>query len=1307
MATKTELLEQAEIIRTQTEENANTANLVGGLLKGIIEYTTDAVDEMKEASTFDSGEKVSETLVENSLTKESERLPTSGAVLRTIDERLDDIATTESEILDLTSLSSCGGYLNAQGLLTPSEQTYGVVVELQNTNIEGNLKVVFSNNSKKLIRYAFLTAVPQVGQTTAFCNGCSLVSVTARREETDIPLDCNAIYIFAQDGQNRLPDSATLLYQTFMLELNAMVKAVAEQNNQLRKLAGNATLPGMDEVLTTTNSFREVWGYLKASGKFIAHPDKHGAYIPVTSYVGKVVEFVQATYGKVQYAFVKSDPVKDTDNSILCNGCALTTVSYGSITEPLIPVDCAYIYILLKNGSVNTAPAAVKIKSSSTMTDLIANLAPRMTLTEQNITRLSSQVESHSTLANTIDGIKVCAAQIRGKIGIIGDSISTFEGYLPEGFLSFYPKEDREVLSVHDTWWDIFASAAGCDVQNLSWSGSRVTDTNPDKLDFYARTNMLDDPDFIFVELGCNDLLNNVEVGTSYDFDADISDLSESLFIPAYIKGIKALMENYPNAKIYILIMPMAVEYSEPIRHIATHFSIPVIETGDYYWSRTNGDTNVHPTASEMKEIANVVSGFLSTRLKIDNYAKKGLSKLPVAEKDNLINNIGLVANHETVEVIDLNSMPLRDCTLGSSSWYKITDDKWHRNGGGQCHIAVPVLPGETYRIENISEKNGFFGFLTDAYTGNYSNGNAIPFITGYQRLSIRKMSSRYITIPPGCAFLCLVIVDGAANLITYNLSKVSLRSTPLETKSIIDLDMVTEEQGVVTTSAEDLGSWYKKNNKYLHKIIPVVPGQMYRIHASYHSNSYYSLAKSYDSAGIVRSSYDAFRHTILRFGVETITIFEDVNYLVVSTKSNDLDVTPYKVELVGFPSSDSVRETDKEILIGASSLETGDSEKIGVFYDADTNKACIRGSSETGPIRAGFNCSSLVNGQSYHLKFKVKNTNVNDVNLSQLSSLNGGNAARIITIPKKKTIKYDARYVHNSAYPYIGVLKGHMIDGVCLSFEYFEILPYENGYAEIDEIPFKFRHAHWNVGHFSYYDGAQGTYRTTITPEQSEEMAMRFRNVLNRISADTFGVSEYNDTFDTGGTLTKNVLFQNYTYQYEGVRPSAKDYNVNSLFFRGNFHIVGGWTTYFNEFIQNRYYRVILVRIQGRIVHFVQTHTDFADADVRLAQVQQLIDFFADMDYVVMSADWNAPMDLYSIFVNAGYTISNCGYIGDYATVRSGISDPAVGRIDNIICKGFDMSNIQVYSDTMSELGVPGGLSDHAAISCDLSLIL
>lgn len=51
MATKKELLELAEVIRTQTEENANTANLVGSLLKLIINYAADTANAVNQTVT--------------------------------------------------------------------------------------------------------------------------------------------------------------------------------------------------------------------------------------------------------------------------------------------------------------------------------------------------------------------------------------------------------------------------------------------------------------------------------------------------------------------------------------------------------------------------------------------------------------------------------------------------------------------------------------------------------------------------------------------------------------------------------------------------------------------------------------------------------------------------------------------------------------------------------------------------------------------------------------------------------------------------------------------------------------------------------------------------------------------------------------------------------------------------------------------------------------------------------------------------------------------------------------------------------
>lgn len=56
MATKSELLQQAEVIRTQQEESGNTADLVGSLLKSIILYATESVEFFKGIGIISSEE---------------------------------------------------------------------------------------------------------------------------------------------------------------------------------------------------------------------------------------------------------------------------------------------------------------------------------------------------------------------------------------------------------------------------------------------------------------------------------------------------------------------------------------------------------------------------------------------------------------------------------------------------------------------------------------------------------------------------------------------------------------------------------------------------------------------------------------------------------------------------------------------------------------------------------------------------------------------------------------------------------------------------------------------------------------------------------------------------------------------------------------------------------------------------------------------------------------------------------------------------------------------------------------------------
>ena len=179
---------------------------------------------------------------------------------------------------------------------------------------------------------------------------------------------------------------------------------------------------------------------------------------------------------------------------------------------------------------------------------------------------------------------------IHGKVSIVGDSISTFKGIMPDGYVTYYPA--RGVTSVEDTWWHkILALSDSVLEVNASWSGSCVTNARSGRgfPDFYDRTHLLGSPDCIFVALGTNDNSESVELG-EYDYDSPVAELSEMFFIPAYIKGLKSLMEHYPSASIFLFVFNMKDKYAEVIKNIGKHYNLPTIVARNYYVDNNHPD---------------------------------------------------------------------------------------------------------------------------------------------------------------------------------------------------------------------------------------------------------------------------------------------------------------------------------------------------------------------------------------------------------------------------------------------------------------------------------------------------------------------------------------------------------------------------------------------------------------------------------------------------------------------------------------------------------------------------------------------
>lgn len=146
----------------------------------------------------------------------------------------------------------------------------------------------------------------------------------------------------------------------------------------------------------------------------------------------------------------------------------------------------------------------------------------------------------------------------RGKnLSIIGDSISTFAGYIPSGNANFYTGSNCGVSSVNDTWWMKLMNALGMELKlNNSWSGSRVTTTNGEtSAGCMTRCqNLGTNPDVIIVYMGINDFNNEVALGT-YDGNGDFP-TATTTFREAYAIMLNKIMTAYPTSEVWCATLP-------------------------------------------------------------------------------------------------------------------------------------------------------------------------------------------------------------------------------------------------------------------------------------------------------------------------------------------------------------------------------------------------------------------------------------------------------------------------------------------------------------------------------------------------------------------------------------------------------------------------------------------------------------------------------------------------------------------------------------------------------------------------------
>lgn len=208
----------------------------------------------------------------------------------------------------------------------------------------------------------------------------------------------------------------------------------------------------------------------------------------------------------------------------------------------------------------------------------------------------------------------VSFAQSLKSVSILGDSYSTFQGYLhPDTNSVWYPRQQTDVTSVKQTWWHQFIKENNYRLCiNNSFSGATICNTGYRKDDysdrsFITRMDNLGCPDVIFIFGATNDCWAGSPLGDYQYEEWKKEDLYQ--FRPAMAYMLDHMIDRYPNVEIYFLLnSDLKEEFNESVKTICKHYHVDCIELHDI--DKKSG----HPSIKGMRQINDQIKEFLEEK---------------------------------------------------------------------------------------------------------------------------------------------------------------------------------------------------------------------------------------------------------------------------------------------------------------------------------------------------------------------------------------------------------------------------------------------------------------------------------------------------------------------------------------------------------------------------------------------------------------------------------------------------------------------------------------------------------------------
>ena len=191
------------------------------------------------------------------------------------------------------------------------------------------------------------------------------------------------------------------------------------------------------------------------------------------------------------------------------------------------------------------------------------------------------------------------------KFSILGDSISTYQDYIPEGFSCFYPYPTADVRDYNQTWWmRVINKLGGTLFLNNSYSGSCVAHDTLSSTYKQHRIDYLNVQgqyaDCLIIYMGSNDAASSV--------------VSLKNFDERYKIQLDLIKETCPNMEIILCTLAKSklytdanqASYNEVIRKYASEYNLTLIDLENVDITNALVDS-AHPKQEGMNILASEI----------------------------------------------------------------------------------------------------------------------------------------------------------------------------------------------------------------------------------------------------------------------------------------------------------------------------------------------------------------------------------------------------------------------------------------------------------------------------------------------------------------------------------------------------------------------------------------------------------------------------------------------------------------------------------------------------------------------------